>query len=173
MTPATRKSRGYSPESADSIIPAVLATLVGLNPHRFQTSYRVLATTKAAALARLNEVGFYVSAPRILRVAFMDTMHCTAMHDAGWLREDGEVVVWNDGYGAEKMRGIVRIAPGSTEPELVGRWDWGYVRDDLDGPRQIVTYVTRLSDGARFPERRSDAPATPATGWDVEIEAGR
>lgn len=175
MTTATRprKLRLYSPDLSDSYVPHSITKLLGLAQGRIQAPYYIAAATKTEAVKYAQAAGFYAR-PATLRMVERNqpSNALAAALDAGYLTEPGEILTWTERGGTENVRNVVqvRVNGAVSTADIVGQWTYVERINAGHEPRRSATFLVRLSDGARFPERRFTEPATPATGWTGEQE---
>lgn len=166
MTTAARKLKTFIVERRAAHVHYPLTHLGQFPAARDQGEILVTAPSKRAALDRLASLGFTRNNPGHLSLCEGNSAH--ALIDAGWLAEDGDVVVFRSDVRGLPIVAVPAAAVVTGQAEVVG--EWTLLGDSL-GMRPMA--ARRLSDGALFPERRSADPATPATGWTTDMELYR
>lgn len=153
-----RTTKLYTVELQKSAVPHHVAGAAKIRHGRTQAEVMVVATTKAAAVRRLEEAGWYH--PQGLNLSTGGNPG-NAIFDAGLLDEEGAIVAWAPHTDGEHL--VVRIGPGESQPVAVGRWE--YIR--IVGETRVNDRCFIRNDGALFPPRWSRSPATPSTGLEV------
>lgn len=173
MTTATRprKLRLYSPDLSDSYVSRDVTRMLALAQGRVQAPYYIAAATKAEAVKYAQAAGFWArSATLRMERREQGSNSLNAVLDAGYLTEPGEILVWTERGGVENVRNVVQVKVNGavSVANIVGQWTYVERINADHEPRRSATFLIRLADGARFPERPFTKPATPSTGWTGE-----
>lgn len=118
-TPRTRRPRApklWATALTTTIIPETFGRLVlGERQHR-QGEVILLAATKADAVARLEELGFW--RPRVSSVQGVG-LSAEHLRDVGVLAQEGDVAVMRRAIDTEP---VALARAGETTPRVVGAW---------------------------------------------------